>query len=272
MVANLYKKKNLKLEDLYKAQEYISVFDKATRINFLQDNDLNHYKSLSDMYLTIRCYLKQPESKSERTRQIKQNEAEILYEDNTFVVIYPKTRAASCLYGKGTQWCTASKTHNYFSRYNSQGKLYIIINKINGKKYQFHAESDSFMDETDSPITIFFYKTITDGLYDYLLKEIPSFLSFYNNNGSFSLMENLKKEAEIKAETYRRFGDKMFKEGSYNQSIIYYNKAREICLDSSIYDTCIEVYESFDDWETVKIMKDKKIIAENNYENSVLPF
>ena len=222
---NLYKKNNLKLEDLYKAQEYITAFDKAVRIKRLPDNDLNHYKSLPDMYLAIRSFLKQPESKSERIRNIKQNEAGILYEDTAFIVIYPKTRAASCLYGKGTQWCTAAKKYNNFSYYNSQGKLYIIIDKINGRKYQFHAETDSFMDETDNPITHSFFEYVTDGLFNYLKNEIPYFEYVYNDSIIAKLREDewgSEERAKIKQKNkdedflYNYFRTDQYKYGTFN--------------------------------------------------------
>jgi len=93
------------------------------------------------------------DSKRSKVRQIKQQEAEKLYEDNAFIVIYPKTEAASCLYGKGTQWCTAAKKDNRFDTFNSQGKLYIVIDKIDHRKYQFHFESQSYMDDDNIPLT-----------------------------------------------------------------------------------------------------------------------
>ena len=95
------------------------------------------------MYLSIRSFLKQPISKSERTKRIKQNEAEKLYEDDDFFVIYPKTRLANCLYGSNTQCRTASKKFNNFSSCNSLGKLYIIIDKRSGKKFQFLSNSNT---------------------------------------------------------------------------------------------------------------------------------
>ena len=56
---------------------------------------------------------------------------------------------------KNTQWCTAADGNNQFNYYNSQGPLYININKADNEKYQFHFESDQFMDETDTPRTYY---------------------------------------------------------------------------------------------------------------------
>jgi hypothetical protein len=176
---NLYQRKCLKIEDLYKAEEYIAIFDKSAKMNRLTDIDLNHYKSLSAMYRVIKPFIK-AKSKTEKTREIKANEAEILYEDKAFAVIHPKTIAASCLYGKGTQWCTAAKKHNWFNKYNRKGKLYIIIDKRNNKKFQFHVETKNFMNEEDEPIMNDYSETYilkkinaTQGLFNYFISEIP---------------------------------------------------------------------------------------------------
>ena len=61
---------------------------------------------------------------------------------------------ASCELGSGTDWCTATgKTDNFFQDYISKGDIYIIISKSNPKeKYQFHYETDSFMDRDDRGI------------------------------------------------------------------------------------------------------------------------
>jgi hypothetical protein len=151
---HLYGKNHLKVEDLYKVQEYIPVFDKATKANKLREKDVNCYKSLADMYVAVEPFLeKQTISNKEEIRHIKEHGAEKLYEDETFTVIHPMTEAASCFYGKGTQWCTAAaKISNAFKSYNYRGKLYIIIDKIKNRKYQFHLESMSFCDEQDASI------------------------------------------------------------------------------------------------------------------------
>ena len=175
---NLYQRKRLKLEDLYKAMEYIALFDKTAKMNKLPDIDLDHYTSLAKMFQVIKPFAKVT-GKTEKLRKIKKNEAEKLYEDEAFVVIHPKTKLASMLYGKGTQWCTAAKKNNSFRFYNRMGKLYIIIDKRNGKKYQFHAETESFRNEDDAPVNVrrnsYTLEKInaTEGLFHYLCEKIP---------------------------------------------------------------------------------------------------
>ena len=91
-------------------------------------------------------------SKSDEIRKIKEG-AEKVYEDKQWIIIIPHTKEASCYYGKNTQWCTAAdKSNNQFDYYNQQGPLFINIDKINNTKYQFHFETNSFMNEHDEPI------------------------------------------------------------------------------------------------------------------------
>ena len=92
---------------------------------------------------------------------VKANPEAPVPEDNQWLVIIPHTQEASCYYGKNTQWCTAATdSYNMFNHYNNQGPLFINIRKTDGKKFQFHFETNSFMDETDTPIRTPIAKTI----------------------------------------------------------------------------------------------------------------
>ena len=150
---NLYQKGALKNEDLYKAKDYLSTFVKFNaKIN---QKDINKYSSLPELYKTIEPFIANPEqttSKSDEVRKIKEG-AQKVYEDAKWLVIVPHTQEASCYYGKGTQWCTAADvSDNMFDYYNEKGNLYINILKGTNTKYQFHFETNSFMDEHDDYI------------------------------------------------------------------------------------------------------------------------
>ena len=149
----LYQKQNLKIEDLYKAKDYLSTFIKFNAK--LQERDIMKYHSLQELFTSIEPFIQNPQqaaTKSEEIRNIKEG-AEKVYEDNKWLVVVPHTKEASCYYGKGTQWCTAADhSDNMFDTYNKDGFLYINILKGTDTKYQFHFESNSFMDATDRPI------------------------------------------------------------------------------------------------------------------------
>ena len=149
----------LKLEDLYKASEYLTAFAKYR--NKLSQNDINKIQSIPELYNIVKPALQEDDqdkpdelkSKNEIKNEIK-NETIKHYEDQDLLILTPKTHRAACIYGKGTQWCTASKNSSrMFDQYNAEGPLYIVIDKNDtDERYQFHPESDQFMDINDSPI------------------------------------------------------------------------------------------------------------------------
>jgi hypothetical protein len=53
-----------------------------------------------------------------------------VYEDDRFKVVVPQSHDASCYYGSGTKWCTASVgSPSHFSTYDREGKLFYILDK-----------------------------------------------------------------------------------------------------------------------------------------------
>ena len=185
----LWVNKKLMLEDLYKATEYLSYFVKYN--NRIEIKDINKYHSLPELYNIVKVFMDNPEiatSNSDEVRRIKEG-ADKVFENGEWLVIVPHTKEASCYYGKGTQWCTAAEqSHNMFDHYNSQGNLYINIRKSDGEKFQFHFESGSFMDATDTPIESPIYDTIGFGY---------SILDYYKENLS---SDNFNKLVETKIE------------------------------------------------------------------------
>lgn len=134
-------KNNLKTKDL---GQFKSIDDLE---NYL--NDQNNYKQLSQ-----RQELRQTQ-KAVRSADVNQD-AELIFEDSKWQVWVPHTYEASCKLGQGSHWCTAStSSDHYFRHYTSKGLLYININKSNPKeKYQFHFQTNSFMDIQDDTIDL----------------------------------------------------------------------------------------------------------------------
>ena len=164
-LTKLFTNNLLKLEDLYKATEYLTLYEKvkqAKRIP-IERRDINYFNSLPELYEVIAPFEKiEIKSKSEEEREKKLEGADRIYEDSHWLVITPKNEEAACLYGAETQWCTASKGNNYFQRYHKDGPLYILIDKTiksdprknPNKKLQFHFETGQFMDAQDHSIKI----------------------------------------------------------------------------------------------------------------------
>ena len=159
-------------EDLTKATEYLTVFDKYKSQLPQNVRNISKYESLPRLYDAIKQFFDdKPHTKGEMKRQIKSG-AEKVYEDERWLVVIPHTEEASCLYGANTQWCTAARKDNAFDEYAPSGNLYINIDKKNNRKYQFHFESNQFMDETDDRIKSPILSTIgaTGGLVDFYKK------------------------------------------------------------------------------------------------------
>tara|TARA_R110002051_G_scaffold121622_1_gene194741 strand:+ start:1868 stop:3640 length:1773 start_codon:yes stop_codon:yes gene_type:complete len=134
----------------------VSKFDNESQR--LEIKDLNQYKHIDQLFDA----LKKIGETARRTVDIT-DDVEKIYEDNRFVVVSPKTHTASCYYGAGTKWCTATKENDsHFSTYKGNGELYYIIDKTLptsspyykvalNKKVQEHKED--FWDAKDDAIT-----------------------------------------------------------------------------------------------------------------------
>jgi hypothetical protein len=110
-------------EDLMNAKIAIEKFIKYQ--NNLEEKDINQYDSLKDISDAI--------SKHENKirRDVKEIDgADVVYEDDRFTVVSPKTHEASCYYGAGSKWCTAAKSSDaHFMSYNRDGKLFYFLDK-----------------------------------------------------------------------------------------------------------------------------------------------
>ena len=91
-----------------------------------------------------------------------ENKVDVIYDDAIWQAVIPLTFRASCKYGTGTTWCTATPSSDgHYKDYSRQGPLVIIRNKVlnaEGKKdckWQYHKQSHQFKDYTDKGIGIY---------------------------------------------------------------------------------------------------------------------
>jgi hypothetical protein len=175
----LYKRGELKLEDLYKAKDYLREFIKYR--NILEIKDINKYTSLPQLFKAIQNIKTEIKSdatiltKQKAAKFIKNGDAEIYYEDSDWLVIIPKTMEASQYFGLNTQWCTASddEERNVFDTYhlqNGRHYLYIFINKHDNKdKYQLYlGDWTQFKDRYDDEADV--DRVIDEDLFKEILK------------------------------------------------------------------------------------------------------
>lgn len=115
-----------------------------------------------------------------------ENDFDIVYKSPEWVIAVPNTYEAEHKLGENTDWCTAgyrySDGRGYYNNYlrNYGGKYFINFDfrkheHLNGvdypfKRYQFHFESNQWMDAEDSPVTLEDID-ITKGAYDFYVEE-----------------------------------------------------------------------------------------------------
>ena len=173
----------------------VSNFDNQSQR--LEVKDLNQYKDIDQLFDA----LKKVGETARRTVDIT-DDVEKVYEDNRFVVVSPKTHTASCYYGAGTKWCTASKdTTSHFSTYKGNGELYYIIDKTLptsspyykvalNKKIAGHTED--YWDVTDKPIT--------DTTNILSIIQNSKMIKDIRNHFASKFEERIRQEAELQAQ------------------------------------------------------------------------
>ena len=228
----LYKKKSPRfMEDLYKLHNgdnngYLDIFKRLKTINKIQgaDGDLGRYKSISELGAFVSKKMEEigdDEIWGDNTYRKKKNMSDAqkeakddikkLYEDNEWLIITPLSYEASVYWGSGTEWCTAYKDdRHYYDEYAKEGTLYINIHKPTGNKYQFHFESESFMNKYDESIDRPVFKTLgMDGfVLDFYEKNVDPML--LNSAYYECIWEGYGKKRYVKREFDEERGDYIF--------------------------------------------------------------
>lgn len=101
---------------------------------------------------------------NELSKDIKKakNDIEVLFDDDNWLVLIPRSMEASMYWGSDTKWCTATRNeeNNMYEHYTENGPLFININKQTGEKYQFHFGDNEFNDGENKPIKLPVLKNI----------------------------------------------------------------------------------------------------------------
>jgi hypothetical protein len=164
-------------------------FDKIS--SNLPLTDINSYKNLEQLSNALLEYANRPR------RQIKQVEGgNVVYDDDRYFVVNPLTHQASCYYGKGTKWCTASDSDYQFKQYNDDAKLFYILDKtkstsdlyykiallrkFNGDKIFFDAQ-DNTIKNIESVVEPNFFKEIMGSIDDYLNTEYAGQMKIFSD-------------------------------------------------------------------------------------------
>ena len=146
-IVSRYNKGQFRQEDHSRVHEALSNFEQHK--NKLISKDINQYKHLTDVEDAVEPHIGSISNKQEK-RQEKHEGADLIHSENGLTVHKLNTKEGACHYGAGTKWCTASRKNNMFDQYNKQGSLY-VVNTPDKRKYQFHFETNQFMNEKDQP-------------------------------------------------------------------------------------------------------------------------
>ena len=147
-IANMYTNGYIKLGDIPELKMALVTYDK----NKSQLPPIKDCKSLSELIEWVKNL--SDDFKPVRKQSKAKADLEKVYEDDEWVVYVPHSHAAARRGGAGTRWCTASENGYYYNMYSKQGPLYINIRKSDGAKFQFHFETDQFMDADDDPVSL----------------------------------------------------------------------------------------------------------------------
>lgn len=123
--------KNKVFKDLF---EKISSFDYFCEKNIIKEKDIYAYENFAEIISALKTA-----EEYQSTKDIKEKQTHLLYEDDDLIVLQPLTFKSSCIYGKNTTWCTTSDgngTSKYFENYSKGFLIYFCFKKdtINGKK------------------------------------------------------------------------------------------------------------------------------------------
>jgi hypothetical protein len=162
LLLSFYQKGTLQIEDLVKAKEYLGyvyLHNVAVEINKL--------RNLGDLYKVVQRYIVEDtlEFKEILNALVLDEDYKLLYQGKDWDFYQPLTIKGASYLGFSTEWCTTwgeyclnkknRDRENYFLRHHTKGPLFIIINKIDPTdKYQFHFETNQYMDKTDKRINL----------------------------------------------------------------------------------------------------------------------
>lgn len=120
------RKSNSKPTTVTTLLSYIKKFDEL--LPYIENKDIysSNYKNWYDL---TTCIEHAEKIREERTF-VREENADVLYEDENVLFLVPKTYKGSLKYGANTRWCTASKhSSTTFSNYKNRGELFYLIRK-----------------------------------------------------------------------------------------------------------------------------------------------
>lgn len=175
-ILNLYRNKSLKQEDAYKVKDALTMFEKHKHKLSPAEKvmSVKNYPSITSISDKMKPFEGTYASKAEKTKDLTQKGHELKYEDDHIKIHHISNEDASKeIYGggakrggTGTDWCTAARSDNcMFNEYHSKGPIHVVHRKSDGAVFQYHAQSNQFMDKNDDSISDTDFKSIAPSLH-----------------------------------------------------------------------------------------------------------
>ena len=169
---------------------------------YIENKDIYH-KDYADLSL-LSCVIDNAEASKEEKTFVREEHANVLVENDRYLLVQPVTHRGSLKYGAGSKWCTASKKNpEVFSRYTKNGYLVYLIDKTKkvlgtGSKMALYMEYNecpingkiSFYNAIDSCVTISSTKSYEWDESD--LFDIATTYRYYHIK-----MKNIKKDKDV---------------------------------------------------------------------------
>lgn len=167
-----YQNKSIRQEDAPRVHQALTNFNQVK--SKLDKKDINQYQDVSEIETAVHPHLKAAGPKKTKGAGFDRRNPEAYGDDHIKKVFedkesgvkgyHLKTKAASIsLYGGGhtagnggTSWCTAADSSgNMFNHYNGAGAKKIhTMHFPNGRKLQFHHDTNQIMDEADKTVNL----------------------------------------------------------------------------------------------------------------------
>jgi hypothetical protein len=196
---------SLFFEDLQsKVKEALETFSflKKTNVLSVENRDINNFRTIADFINMVKPYMIVDQGDdSVHTldhkelaciqnfveKNNKPGQAELVFENQDWVIVITHDKEANAHFGKYTTWCTAGTRYaSMFDNYHNRGELFVLIKKGHGSKksidkhpeyrLQFHFEDNMYMNALDRGINIneflFNNKDIKNYFRNYIVKRV----------------------------------------------------------------------------------------------------
>lgn len=151
---------NTESSDESEVKKYIMAYKDLVNRNQVQGDERNidwwskqgwnQFKKFVDAMSTRK-------SKSQKKKNRDAGKSITLEEKDKWLIVVPLDKDASCFYGRGSSWCTASKSDNYFDQYFLREGVTLIyfILKDNANKWAMAVGEDDGTLDGDAPAEYF---------------------------------------------------------------------------------------------------------------------